>query len=94
MCAVVASLEPWWAPGTRVGYHAVTFGFILGEVVRRLTGSPISAVLHLPGAWPPRRTPERWMEWPPPRRPGDRVGQSAGQAARAWRSCSVMISEP
>jgi CubicO group peptidase (beta-lactamase class C family) len=45
MCAVIADLEPWWEPGTRVGYHAVTFGFILGEVVRRATGSPISSVL-------------------------------------------------
>jgi CubicO group peptidase (beta-lactamase class C family) len=45
MCSVIAGLEPWWEPGTRVGYHAVTFGFILGEVVRRVTGSSISAVL-------------------------------------------------
>ncbi|GAA3563170.1 serine hydrolase domain-containing protein [Kribbella ginsengisoli] len=45
MCSVIASLEPWWVPGERVGYHAVTFGFILGEVVRRATGSPISSAL-------------------------------------------------
>lgn len=45
MCSLIASLEPWWVPGSRVGYHAVTFGFILGEVVRRATGSPISTVL-------------------------------------------------
>ena len=45
MCSVIASLEPWWVPGSRVGYHAVTFGFILGEVVRRVCGAPISAVL-------------------------------------------------
>jgi CubicO group peptidase (beta-lactamase class C family) len=45
MCGLIASLEPWWVPGSRVGYHAVTFGFILGEMVRRATGSPISTVL-------------------------------------------------
>ncbi|GAA0923330.1 serine hydrolase domain-containing protein [Kribbella koreensis] len=45
MCSVIASLEPWWVPGSRVGYHAVTFGFILGEVVRRVCGEPISSVL-------------------------------------------------
>ncbi|MEV6414556.1 serine hydrolase domain-containing protein [Kribbella sp. NPDC051718] len=45
MCAVIAGLEPWWVPGSRVGYHAVTFGFIVGEVVRRVCGAPISSVL-------------------------------------------------
>jgi CubicO group peptidase (beta-lactamase class C family) len=45
MCALIADLEPWWVPGSRVGYHAVTFGFILGEVVRRATGKAVSAVL-------------------------------------------------
>ncbi|WP_112237110.1 serine hydrolase domain-containing protein [Kribbella monticola] len=45
MCALIADSTPWWMPGERVGYHAVTFGFILGEVVRRATGKPISQVL-------------------------------------------------
>jgi CubicO group peptidase (beta-lactamase class C family) len=45
ICGTIADLEPWWAPGERVGYHAVTFGYILGEVVRRVTGKPISQVL-------------------------------------------------
>jgi len=45
MCATIAALEPWWAPGERVGYHAATFGYIVGEVVRRATGKPISQVL-------------------------------------------------
>lgn len=38
--AVVEALErqrPLWEPGTRQGYHARTFGFLLDEVVRRLT---------------------------------------------------------
>jgi CubicO group peptidase (beta-lactamase class C family) len=30
--------EPLWAPGTRWSYHAVTVGFLLGEVIRRATG--------------------------------------------------------
>lgn len=45
MCALIADLEPWWKPGERVGYHAVTFGFIVGEIVRRATGKPMSQVL-------------------------------------------------
>lgn len=35
MAAAVAALEPLWAPGTRMGYHAYTFGWIVGELVRR-----------------------------------------------------------
>jgi CubicO group peptidase (beta-lactamase class C family) len=46
MCAIIADAEPWWEPGTRIGYHAVTFGFIIGELVRRATGKPISQVLR------------------------------------------------
>jgi CubicO group peptidase (beta-lactamase class C family) len=46
MCAIIAAAEPWWKPGTRIGYHAVTFGFIVGEIVRRAAGEPISQVLR------------------------------------------------
>ena len=38
MCAALAAQEPWWAPGTAHGYHAVTFGWLVGELVRRITG--------------------------------------------------------
>jgi CubicO group peptidase (beta-lactamase class C family) len=46
MCAVIADAEPWWEPGTRVPYHAYPFGYIVGEIVRRATGKPISQVLR------------------------------------------------
>jgi len=45
MCAAIADEELWWEPGTRVGYHAYTFGYIIGEVARRATGRPISELL-------------------------------------------------
>jgi len=45
MCAAIAAAELWWEPGTKVGYHAYTFGYIVGEIVRRTTGKPISQVL-------------------------------------------------
>jgi CubicO group peptidase (beta-lactamase class C family) len=38
MCAALAGHEPWWEPGTAHGYHVNTFGFLVGEVVRRTTG--------------------------------------------------------
>jgi CubicO group peptidase (beta-lactamase class C family) len=46
MCAVIADAEPWWEPGTRFGYHAKTFGFLLGEILRRATGDTISTLLR------------------------------------------------
>jgi CubicO group peptidase (beta-lactamase class C family) len=45
MCAAIAGAQLWWEPGSKVGYHAYTFGYIVGEVVRRATGKPISRVL-------------------------------------------------
>ena len=46
MCAVIADAEPWWEPGAKTAYHAYTFGYIVGEIVRRATGKPISQVLR------------------------------------------------
>jgi CubicO group peptidase (beta-lactamase class C family) len=34
----LARMAPVWLPGTRHGYHALTFGWLVGEVVRRVTG--------------------------------------------------------
>jgi CubicO group peptidase (beta-lactamase class C family) len=46
MCAAIADEELWWEPGTKVGYHAYSFGYIVGEIVRRATGKKISQVLR------------------------------------------------
>jgi CubicO group peptidase (beta-lactamase class C family) len=41
-CAtLLAKQAPWWEPGTASGYHAVNQGFLLGEVVRRITGESL-----------------------------------------------------
>ncbi len=45
MCAAIADAELWWEPGTKIGYHAYTFGYIVGEIIRRVTGKPLSQVL-------------------------------------------------
>jgi CubicO group peptidase (beta-lactamase class C family) len=39
--SVLAAQEPWWPPGTASGYHALTQGYLVGEVVRRVTGRTI-----------------------------------------------------
>ncbi|MGH9194789.1 MAG: serine hydrolase domain-containing protein, partial [Acidimicrobiia bacterium] len=41
MTEALAEMAPWWEPGTAHGYHVNTFGFLLGELVRRVTGSSI-----------------------------------------------------
>src|SRR5215208_3360224 len=47
MCSVIADTKPWWEPGTKVAYHAYTFGYyIVGELVRRATDKPISQLLR------------------------------------------------
>lgn len=37
----LAAQKPWWKPGTKSVYHLVTFGYLLGELVRRITGKTI-----------------------------------------------------
>ena len=38
---LLARQEPWWQPGTASGYHAITQGYLVGEVVRRITGQSL-----------------------------------------------------
>ena len=46
VCRHIATAEPWWQPGTAQGYHMVSFGFILGEIVRRVTGRTLGEYLR------------------------------------------------
>ncbi len=41
LTAALAEQEPWWEPGTRHGYHALTFGYLVGEVIRRVSGQSV-----------------------------------------------------
>ena len=40
---LLAEQEPWWEPGTQSGYHGLTFGYLLGELIRRVTGQTVGA---------------------------------------------------
>ena len=80
MASALAAEAPWWAPGERHGYHAVTFGWLVGEVVRRVTGrsvgtyfreaiaGPLGADFHigLPESEHPRVAEMSAMAPPPP----------------------------
>jgi CubicO group peptidase (beta-lactamase class C family) len=39
----LAAQKPWWTPGDGSGYHAITQGYLQGEIVRRVTGKSIGA---------------------------------------------------
>ena len=37
----MAAQAPWWEPGTASGYHALNYGHLAGELVRRISGKPL-----------------------------------------------------
>ena len=54
-CDDLANQSPWWEPGTQSGYHAITQGYLIGEVIRRITDKTIgqffkSEIANLVGA--------------------------------------------
>jgi len=46
MAGALAATETWWEPGTRHAYHTNTYGHLIGEVVRRISGETCGALLH------------------------------------------------
>ena len=46
MTSLLAAQAPYWAPGTAPGYHALTQGYLVGEVVRRVTGKSLGTVFR------------------------------------------------
>lgn len=41
MISLLEKEEPWWTPGSMHGYHGFTFGWLVGEVVRRISGKSL-----------------------------------------------------
>lgn len=46
MTSLLAAQAPYWEPGTAPGYHALTQGYLVGEVVRRVTGRSLGTVFR------------------------------------------------
>ena len=44
--ALLAAQEPYWEPGTASGYHVLTQGYLIGEVIRRITGRTLGTVFR------------------------------------------------
>ncbi len=49
MAAALAATEPWWEPGTRHAYHTNTYGHLIGEVIRRVSGATVRHAVGLGG---------------------------------------------
>lgn len=43
---MLAEQAPWWEPGSANGYHAMTQGYLIGEVIRRVTGQSLGQFLR------------------------------------------------
>ena len=94
----LARQAPWWEPGTASGYHALTQGYLIGEVVRRLTGDtlgtffrrelaePLGADFHI--GTPPEHH-HRIGELIPPAEAPAQGAQPDSIAARTFASPSV-----
>ena len=46
LCTALAALAPLWPPGTASGYHPITFGYIAGEIFRRIDGRTMGRALR------------------------------------------------
>ena len=46
ICAKLAAMAPLWPPGTASGYHPITFGYLAGEVFRRVDGRTMGQALR------------------------------------------------
>lgn len=59
MAALLADQRPLWRPGAEHGYHALTFGWLVGEFIRRRTGATVGEYVrrHFGG--------ELWIGAPP-----------------------------
>ena len=96
MTGALARQAPWWEPGTQSGYHALTQGHLIGEVVRRVSGQssgqfyrteiaePLGADFHIGTS---EETDQRVGDLIPP--PALEVEQNDTIASRTFRNPAV-----
>jgi len=46
VCSKLAAMSPMWKPGDQSGYHPVTFGYLAGEIFRRVDGRSLGTALR------------------------------------------------
>ncbi len=104
ICARLAAQTPWWEPGTASGYHAVTQGFLQGEIVRRVTGRSIGTFFREEVAEPlgadfhiglnPSHDHRVGELIPPGSRPQGPTQEPGSVAARTFSGAAMDATEP
>ncbi|HXZ84210.1 MAG TPA: serine hydrolase domain-containing protein, partial [Myxococcota bacterium] len=101
----LAAQAPWWTPGDGSGYHAITQGYLQGEIVRRVSGKsigrffrdevagPLGADFHI--GLPPEHDARVAELVPPPKALGSvQQADPESVAARMFRGASLDGTEP
>lgn len=100
MTGQLAAQAPWWEPGTQSGYHALTQGFLLGEIVKRVTGqslgtffkteiaTPLGADFHIST---PNEVMSRISPLTPPTDPIS-IADDGSIASRSFANPSIDVS--
>src|SRR3954447_22687426 len=101
--ARLAGQAPQWEPGTAAGYHSVTQGFLVGEVVRRITGrslgeffaqevaAPLGADFRI--GLPAEHDHRVALTVPPPSRDEGYAASAAGSSAWPTAATSVRVRD-
>jgi CubicO group peptidase (beta-lactamase class C family) len=97
--SLLAQQAPEWAPGTEIGYHSLTQGYLVGEVVRRITGRSLGTVFRQEIAEPlgadfhiglPASEDDRVADLIPPPPGGPKVMiEVSDTRTRAWRGAEI-----
>jgi CubicO group peptidase (beta-lactamase class C family) len=101
--ARLAAQAPLWEPGSAAGYHSLTQGFLVGEVVRRITGrslgdffaeevaGPLRADFHI--GLPAEHDSRVALAVPPPGRDQDYVAGAAASSAPSTGGTAVRVRD-
>ncbi|GAA3351168.1 serine hydrolase domain-containing protein [Amorphoplanes nipponensis] len=88
MCRTIAGSAPAWRPGTAHGFHQWTYGWLIGEVVRRAVHRPIAWVLAEDIARPLQADRELFFGVPP-----EQLHRVARLKDRNWHAALEALSE-
>ncbi|MEV5595520.1 serine hydrolase domain-containing protein [Streptomyces sp. NPDC052496] len=101
--ARLAALAPQWEPGTAAGYHSLTQGFLVGEVVRRITGrsvgeffaeevaGPLGADFHI--GLSAEHDHRVALSVPPPSRDEDYLASAPGKTATPTAGTGIRVRD-
>ena len=104
ICDRLAAQAPWWEPGTQSGYHAITQGYLQGEIVRRVSGrsigqffreeiaEPLGADFHI--GLSPAHDSRVGELIPPSTALGDAMQDPGSIAARTFAGAALDATEP